>query len=51
MDFFLMKDFESINKVFAKFMKIMNGLQALGKTYTKVESHEDFEVFTKEMGG
>ena len=32
-----MKDFESIVEMFYRFMVIVNELEALGKTYTKVE--------------
>ena len=32
-----MKDFESIVEIFSRFMVIVNELEALGKTYTKVE--------------
>ena len=34
---FSMKDFESIVEMFSRFMVIVNELEALGKTYTKVE--------------
>ena len=32
-----MKDFESIVEMLSRFLVIVNELQALGKTYTKVE--------------
>ena len=32
-----MKDFESIVEMFSRYMVIVNELEALGKTYTKVE--------------
>ena len=36
-ELFYMKDFESIVEMFSRFMVIVNELEALGKTYTKVE--------------
>ena len=32
-----MKDFESISEMFTRLIEIVNGLQALGKIYTKVQ--------------
>ena len=37
MNFFQWKIFEFINKMFTRFINIMNGLQTLRKTYTKME--------------
>ena len=36
-ELFSMKDFKSIVEMFSRFMVIINELEALGKTYTKVE--------------
>ena len=36
-ELFSIKDFESIVEMFSRFMAIVNELEALGKTYTKVE--------------
>ena len=36
-ELFWMKDFESISEMFTRLIEIVNGLQALGKIYTKVQ--------------
>ena len=36
-ELFSIKDFESIEETFFRFLMIVNELEALGKTYTKVE--------------
>ena len=42
-----MKNFESIGEMFTKFVKIINELHGLGKTFIEVEKVKDFEVFIK----
>ena len=36
-ELFSIKDFESIIEMFSRFMVMVNELESLGKTYTKVE--------------